>query len=77
MSAIWAGWLIAVAVSFAFLEGYALWTKRTGDTLSENTRRWLGIQPVRPWRRWGVGLFSAVLMGFVAWFLPHITIGLW
>jgi hypothetical protein len=72
---VWVAWLVAAAVSFAALEGYALYTPRPGDTLSENLRRWLGIAPPRPWRHVGAVGFVAALVGFVAWFGPHIVLG--
>ncbi|HEY9367549.1 hypothetical protein [Streptomyces sp.] len=69
----WATWLAGVAVSFAVLETIGLLTTADGDTLSEATRRWLGIDPVRPWRIAGSVGFATVLLGFTAWFLPHIV----
>lgn len=77
MTGAWITWLAAVAVSFAVLESIALATPRAGDTLSENVRRWLGIAPVRPWRRWGVAGFLATLVGFTVWFGPHIVLSIW
>ena len=70
----WAIWLVVVAGSFAVLEGLALRDSRTGDTLSENTRRWLGIEPAHRIRRVAVPAFVAVLVGFVVWFIPHIVV---
>lgn len=69
---VWLAWMTLVAVSFAILEGAAIMSRRTGDTLSETIRRWLGIEPGRPVRRIAVPAFVVVLIGFVAWFLPHI-----
>lgn len=71
---VWAAWVAAVLLSFAGLETYTLLTAADGDTLSEVTRLVLGIDPVQPWRIAGMVGFSAVLLGFVAWFLPHIVL---
>jgi hypothetical protein len=72
---IWAVWLVIVAVSFAVLETIALVRKADGDTLSENTRTWIGVR--RGWKSAGVLGFMAVLVGFVIWFIPHIVWGVW
>ena len=69
----WTIWLASVAVSFAVLEGIALYSKREGDTLSEVLRKWLGIDPPNRKRLIGIPAFLAVLIGFVAWFAPHIV----
>ncbi len=68
---IWTIWLLLAAVSFAVLETIGLINRRPGDTLSENTRRWLGTD--RTWRTWGALSFVAALVGFVVWFVPHIV----
>lgn len=73
---IWAAWLFLVALSFALLEGLALIKKAEGDTLSENTRHWLGIRAGK-WRTAGAFGFIAVLVGFVVWFIPHIVWQVW
>lgn len=72
----WAVWLVLVAVSFAILEGAGLVNRKTGDTLSENTRIWLGIRKGQ-WRTKGALAFIVALLGFVAWFIPHIVWQLW
>lgn len=69
---VWAAWLALTLGSFAVLETIGLVTNAEGDTLSEATRRWLGIEPVAPWRIAGMVTFSVALLGFVAWFLPHV-----
>lgn len=69
-SAAWIIWLAVTAVSFGALEWVTL-QKR--ETLSENLRRWLGIDPPKPWRHMGVAAFTSVVLGFAAWFVPHIT----
>lgn len=68
----WVVWLSLLGGSFAVLEGIALRNRRTGDTLSENTRRWLGINPARPGRRASMAVFAGTLIAFTAWFVPHI-----
>lgn len=72
---IWAVWLAIVAASFAVLEGIALVRKKDGDTLSENTRTWIGTD--KKWKTWGAAGFAAALIGFVIWFLPHIVFKSW
>jgi hypothetical protein len=69
---VWAAWLTFMAASFALLETIGLLTAADGDTLSEATRRWLGIEPAQPWRIAGMVAFAAALLGFTSWFLPHI-----
>lgn len=68
----WILWGSVSLTTFLVLEVIALTNERTGDTLSENIRRWLGITPPSPVRQVAVPVFVAVLLGFVAWFLPHI-----
>lgn len=71
----WIALLAAAAGVFAVLETIALANRHEGDTLSEAIRRWLGVTPSRAGRRVSVGLFVAGLLGFVAWFVPHIVAG--
>lgn len=73
----WVTWAAASLVTFFILELVALMNNRDHDTLSENLRRWLGINPPRPVRRWTVPLFIVVLVGFVVWFVPHIVLSIW
>lgn len=68
----WIAWLAVAAGGFAILETIALANRRHGDTLSENIRAWLGITPPNVRRRIAVPIFAAVLIVFLAWFLPHI-----
>lgn len=72
---IWAAWLALLAISFAILEGIALWRKAPGDTLSENIRIWIGTK--RGWKSAGVLGFIAGLLGFMIWFVPHIVWEVW
>ena len=74
---VWIVWLLITLGIFAGLEGIALANGHDGDTLSERTRRWLGITPHNPRRRIAVPAFAAVLTGFVLWFLPHILWSIW
>lgn len=70
--------LLAVFLAFAIPEAYAVVSKKRGDTLSENIRRWLGIEPRKP--RGKVMRLLWVLSGvvFFVWFIPHIAFpGLW
>lgn len=71
----WTVWLVLVAATFAILEGAGLANRKTGDTLSENTRIWLSIRKGRLTR--GAVAFIVALLGFVAWFIPHIVWQLW
>ncbi|HZM83758.1 MAG TPA: hypothetical protein VFC19_49195 [Candidatus Limnocylindrales bacterium] len=66
---VWAAWLLTVAVSFAGLE----WLSGK-ETLSATTRRWLGVDPPKPWRRTSIVLFMSAVLGFAAWFVPHIVL---
>lgn len=68
---IWGWWLAFFALSFAILETIALIDRSTEDTLSENTRRWLGTN--KTWKTGGALAFIVALVGFVIWFIPHIV----
>lgn len=70
----WIVWGAVTLVSFLALEAVALGNKYDGDTLSENIRRWLGIDPPRPVRQVAVPLFVSVVVGFIAWFIPHLVL---
>lgn len=67
----WVIWLTVTGFSFAVLEWV---TFRRHETLSENLRRWLGVEPRKPWRRIAIPAFIAVVLGFTAWFVPHIVV---
>jgi hypothetical protein len=69
----WITWAVVSLASFTVLEAIALLNGRSPDTLSEYLRRWLGVDPPSRARRIGVPLFLAVVLGFVAWFVPHIA----
>jgi hypothetical protein len=68
----WITWAAATVVVFV-----ALANRRKGDTLSKNLRRWLGINPLRPVKRYTIPVFVAGLVGFVVWFVPHIVLSIW
>lgn len=74
---VWIAWVIVSLGGFALLETIALINRRRGDTLSENIRRWLGIDPPNPIARIGIPAFAAVLIIFVIWFIPHIVFQVW
>lgn len=75
-AAVWAWFLILVVLVFAVLEGIALANRRDGDTLSENTRRWIRLDHPNRWvRASGAILFAAAAFGLVGWFVPHILGG--
>ena len=65
----WAVWLVTFAASFGVME----WLSGK-ETLSATTRRWLGIDPPKPWRRYTIVLFACAVAGFAVWFIPHITL---
>lgn len=60
---IWGG-LLAAGAAF---EVYALRNGRSGDTLSESTRRWFRVR-TKP----GALVFGVLWCAFSAWFLVHI-----
>lgn len=67
----WIAWALVAFLSFLGLEIAALVTRGPGSTLSAQLRRWLGIEPHRPWAEVGV----AVFVGFLAWLGVHILFG--
>lgn len=69
---LWIVWLALVGMSFIILETWAIFSKKVGDTLSERTRKWLGLEPEKPFRIAASSAFAMVLVLFVAWFVPHI-----
>ena len=72
----WAIWVVVTAASFAVLETIGLVRRQTGDTLSEATRHWLGIERGKALKG-GAYAFAAALIAFVAWFIPHILFQVW
>lgn len=78
----WIIWLAATIVTFGVLELMAIrqsaLARSTGGvdqrgTLSENLRRWLGVDPPRPWRRVAAAAFASGLTALVNWLVPHIV----
>lgn len=62
----WGGIILAGAA----VEAYALLNKRSGDTLSEVTRRTFRVR-TRP----GAAAFGVLWVSFSAWFFGHILYG--
>lgn len=60
---IWGGLLLAGAA----VEAWALYTLRSGDTLSETTRRLFRVNT-----RTGRWVFGVAWCGFATWFLFHV-----
>lgn len=63
------GWWIAWGLVFAILETIAILNKTDGDTLSEYTRKWLGVFPKKQWSIVG----ATALLGFLVWFGWHVV----
>lgn len=74
---VWIAWLVVSLGGFIVLETIALVNRKRGDTLSENIRRWLGIDPPNPAARIGIPVFVAALIIFIVWFIPHIVFQIW
>lgn len=66
----WIVWAAFTLASFAVLEWLTI---RRGQTLSANLRRWMGVEPRKPWRHIGIATFVGAVLAFVAWFIPHIV----
>lgn len=64
----WIVWLVVAGASFGVME----WLSGR-ETLSANLRRWLGIDPPKPWRPITIPLFAGAVAAFAAWFAPHIV----
>lgn len=58
----------ALLLAGAAYEAYTLKTKRSGDTLSETTRRWSRVRTPL-----GRAVFTLAWAGFSIWYLIHIT----
>jgi hypothetical protein len=71
-SSTWAIWLGLIVASFGVLEGIALFNKKSGDTLSENTRKWIGLKENGFKRVAGASVFAGSILGLAAWFVVHI-----
>lgn len=78
MNGVWVTLTAAIAAwlaAFGVAEGLALAERHEEWTYSAWIRRVLGISPSKWYRRWTSAAFAAVLIGFVAWFVPHIVLG--
>jgi hypothetical protein len=69
----WAIWLALLAGGFVAAQTVALLNPGRGGTLSEWTRRQLGVYPPRSRRRWTVAAFTATLVALTVWLVPHMT----
>ncbi len=67
----WIAWAGVAFLSFLGLEIAAIVTRGPRSTLSAYLRRWLGIEPHRPWAVAGAAVFA----GFLAWLAIHIIFG--
>lgn len=56
------GGLVGLAY-FLTIEGIAIATHNMAGTLSEHLRKWLGIYPVKPWRKLGGFAFTVLVIG--------------
>lgn len=70
---LWITWILTSLGSFLAIELTALATHRMDRTLSDNLRAWLGIEPIKPWRKLGGVLFATVLGGAVSVLIWHIV----
>lgn len=74
MSAWTVGWLLWLAW-FLGLEGFALFNRQDGDTLSEHVWKWFRVQDPRPT---GVTVaLRGVLAVFLLWLAGHLVMGWW
>ena len=77
----WKLWLLVIMVGFFILETLSLVSKEKGDTLSENTRRWLQVHDIEvPSKRGRAAIGGGVvgvLTGLLIWFVPHIASTSW
>lgn len=80
---VWTKWLVSVAIGL-FVVGYTFWKlekpglrpNKGERTLSWHVRRWLGVRPYHPRRRFLVPLFALVCglwIGGGVWFFIHIV----
>lgn len=71
MRLFWAAWL------FLFLcgEGYALFNRQPGDTLSETVWNWFDVMPGRTFTTWTITHF--LLFFFMVWLTGHLVFAWW
>lgn len=62
-------WIILLTGAFIF-EGFTIFNKTKGDTLSENTRVWFHITT-----KLGRAIFLVAWAGFSVWFAVHVLTG--
>ena len=73
MTTAWIVWLSVTAGTFGAGEWWAMRSgSPPGETLSANIRKWLGVRPSQPRKRWTVYGFTGLIVGFAVWFVPHI-----
>lgn len=65
----WCGWF----AGFLLIEGWALFNRTEGDTLSEHVWRWWRVHDPRP--TLAVKLARIPLALFLLWLLLHLTLG--
>lgn len=71
MSEYWLFWLGCMVLGgFAIPEAYAIMNKQTGDTLSENIRKWLKTDTPGGGASW-LAVWS-VLFSILVWLFGHI-----
>lgn len=68
---VWGGFVGMVLLGFTVLETYGIVSKADGDTLSERFRSWFNTDD----RSAGAWTFVTIIIGFAAWFVPHIIYG--
>jgi hypothetical protein len=73
----WTIWLILLAGGFVAAETVALVSRGRGGTLTEFTKRQLGVSPPRPRRKWTVATFTAALVVLTVFLVPHMTYWPW
>jgi hypothetical protein len=70
---VWTAWLILLAGGFVAAETVALLHRGRGGTLTEWTKRHLGVYPLRPRRKWTVATFTTALVVLTVFLVPHMT----
>lgn len=72
LAAWWPLWLAVVGLGFVGPEAVALVSDGEGGTLSEMTRKWLGLNPDGSGMTVGWVVLTVVLLGFAVWFPLHL-----
>lgn len=68
---IWLVFTTVVLLGFAVLETIAI-VSPGGTTYTKAIKRWLGIEPKKPYRQWGILGFASAFTIFYVWFLIHV-----